>query len=113
MNDAARPRDTAPPGHLVTLSPCHLVILALALAASPAAAQQTAPPDGSFYAPKLTFQIPFVVGAGETRIREVQLYVRGKDGRWEQVGTARPGDTKFPFTATGDGWYDFTVRTID
>jgi hypothetical protein len=121
MSDAAKPPDAGSACHpirrfaapairvaflvvLVTLSPCHLVTLSYA---------QAPPADGTFYAQRPTFQIPFVIDPGETRIREVQLYVRGADGRWDQVGTARPGDTRFPFTAPRDGWYDFTIRTID
>jgi hypothetical protein len=90
-----------------------LVLLALASFAARSSAQ--APPsDGTFYAQKAVFQIPFVIDPGETRIREVQLYARGTDGRWQQLASARPGDTRFPpFTAPRDGWYDFTIRTID
>jgi hypothetical protein len=83
-----------------------LVLLALAPAQAPAA-------DASFYAPKFKFQIPFQIDPGERRIREVQLYAQKAGGRWEQVATARPGDRSFPFTAWEDGWYSFTVRTID
>src|SRR5205807_880112 len=85
---------------------------AFACSRFPAVAQ--APPvEGTFYAQKQVFRIPFQIDPGETRIREVQLYARTAGGTWDQVASARPGDTYFLFTAPRDGWYDFTVRTID
>jgi hypothetical protein len=90
-----------------------LALLALASSRAPVAAQP-APTDGTFYAQKPTFRIPFQIDPGERRISQVQLYVLGAGGRWEQVATGRPGDGFFPpYTAPRDGWYSFTVRTID
>jgi hypothetical protein len=103
------PRPPRTPPRLAAL----LALLALAASRAPVAAQ--APPtDGTFYAQKPTFRIPFQIDPGERRINQVQLYVLGAAGRWEPVATARPGDNFFPpYTAPRDGWYAFTVRTID
>ena len=87
------------------------VLLLLALA--PPVPGQAPASDGTFYASKFKFQIPFQIDPGERRIREVQLYAQKAGGRWEQVATARPTERSFPFTAWEDGWYSFTVRTID
>lgn len=95
------------------LAPAALVLLAWLGSHVPAAAQATAT-DGTFYARQHTFRIPFQIDPGESRIREVQLYVQNAAGRWDHVATARPGDAYFsPFTAPRDGWYAFTVRTLD
>jgi hypothetical protein len=90
-----------------------LAALLALLAQAPRSPAQAPAADGSFYASKLKFTIPFKIDPGEGRIREVQLYAQKAGGRWEQVATARPGDRSFPFTASEDGWYAFTVRTVD
>jgi hypothetical protein len=95
--------------HPVTPLAALLVLLALA----PSDPAQAPPAARTFYAAKAKFSIPFEIDPGEGRIREVQLYAQKAGGRWEQVATARPGDHSFPFTAWEDGWYSFTVRTID
>jgi hypothetical protein len=80
----------------------------------PACPAQATGPDGTYYARQYTFFIPFQVDPGERRVREVQLYAsENKGANWEQVATAKPGDTRFSYTARHDGTYWFTVRTLD
>jgi hypothetical protein len=92
-----------------------LVASASVLCGFPLQGQAEPPPaDGTYYSRQLAFRIPFQTDPGERRIREVQLYVSEDQGRtWQQVGTAPPTQRFFNFTARRDGWYSFTVRTID
>lgn len=70
--------------------------------------------DGVYYSRQFAFRIPFQTDVGDRRIREVQLYVAEDQGRpWQQVAKAQPGEKYFHFLARRDGWYWFTVRTID
>lgn len=91
-----------------------LLLAGLAACRFPCAAQNGPAAVRTFYAPRLTFTIPFVVDPGDRRVREVQLYSAEEQqpGNWQQAGIARPGDKGFPFTAPHDGWYVFAVRTI-
>src|SRR5262249_45579968 len=80
----------------------------------PGARSQGGPTDGIYYSPQLTFRIPFQTDPADRRIREVQLYASDDQGRsWQPVATARPNERWFTFPAKHEGWYWFTVRTID
>src|SRR5215472_10892926 len=95
------------------LVPAVLMLLPFVLLEPRCGAQPTGP-DGTYYARQYTFYIPFQVDPGERRIREVQLYAsENKGANWDQVATAKPGDTRFSYTARHDGTYWFTVRTLD
>jgi hypothetical protein len=90
-----------------------LLLAVLAACRFPCAAQ-TGSAVRTFYAPRFTFVIPFVMDPGDHRVREVQLYATEEQqpGNWQQAGVAHPGDRGFNFTATHDGWYLFAVRSV-
>ena len=70
--------------------------------------------DGVYYSKQLNFRIPFQTDPNDTRIREVQLYASEDQGRsWHLIASAKPGERYFSVTARKDGWYWFTVRTVD
>jgi hypothetical protein len=108
-----------PPSRLSVAATLLLVWFPLAGASGlwglPSPAHADPPPgDRTYYSKQLGFLIPFETDPGERRIREVQLYVSEDQGRtWQQASTASPNQRKFSFTARRDGWYAFTVRTID
>jgi hypothetical protein len=86
-------------------------VLALILAAATSRAESL---DGTYYARQYAFRIPFQTDTNDRRVREVQLYVAEDPARtWQQVAKAQPGEKYFSFQAKRDGWYWFTVRTID
>jgi hypothetical protein len=61
-----------------------------------------------------TFRIPFQIDPGDRRVVQVILHVSEDLGKtYQQVTTASPGDKGFTFTARHDGWYYFTVQTMD
>jgi hypothetical protein len=83
----------------------------LALRAAPALAQAPAA-ENVHYSQKRDFYIPFQ--ADDRRIKAVQLYVSLDRGRtWQPVATAAPTAGKFQFRADRDGWFAFSVRTVD
>jgi hypothetical protein len=87
-----------------------LVLLALLAGRLPARADE----EGVYYSNKLTFRIPFQVDPGDKRVSQVMLHVSEDLGRtYQQVAIANPGDKGFTFTARHDGWYHFTVQTMD
>jgi hypothetical protein len=87
---------------------------ALLFALAPAAAQQ---PGGerTFYSRYREFRIPFDVDPAERRIQSVRLHASDNQGlSWQAVATAQPGGEKgFNYRAEHDGWYWFTVQTVD
>src|SRR5262245_2310616 len=86
-----------------------LIVVLLAATVCPAESL-----DGVYYSRQYTFRIPFQTDANDKRIREVQLFVAEDQNRpWQQVAKAQPGEKYFHFQARRDGWYWFTVRTID
>jgi hypothetical protein len=91
------------------------VLLAVLLILSPCHAQgPEANRVPTFYSRDRGFQIPFQTEASATRIRKVQMYVSEDQGRtWQQAAEAQPGEHRFNFQSRHDGWYWFTVRTID
>lgn len=61
-----------------------------------------------------TFRIPFNVGAGAEKIRQVQLYVSIDNGQtWQPAANAPPEQKHFRFAAERDGLYWFAVQTLD
>jgi hypothetical protein len=80
---------------------------------SPARAQEASAPRIE-YARDRKFRIPFTVDPANRVVRYLNLFVydSGKN-RWMPAGTARPEDRQFIYDAGGDGWYWFTVQTVD
>lgn len=68
----------------------------------------------TIYTRQPVFRIPFQAEPGERRLKQVQLYVSTDQGRsWHPYANVRPEEGSFIFTATRDGHYWFTVRTVD
>src|SRR5262249_9520316 len=67
-----------------------------------------------YYSRSRTFQIPFKARAGERALRDVRLYaIEGQGQKWEPAANALPTDTSFKYSAPRDGWFWFTVLTVD
>jgi hypothetical protein len=93
------------------LAGCALCLSWFIVPPSPALAQAPAA-ESIHYSQKRDFFIPFQ--ADDRRIREVQLYVLvDKSRSWQPVATAAPSAAKFQFHADRDGWFAFSVRTVD
>jgi hypothetical protein len=70
----------------------------------------------TFFSRHREFKIPFSIDPGERRISTVRLYVSSNQGQvWQTVANAQPGgnDRSFTFKAERDGWYWFSVQTVD
>lgn len=75
-------------------------------------AQETA--GGVIFAKSRQFRIPFHAGAGEGRLKQLQLYVSTDQGRtWLASATAPPDQKFFRYTADRDGYFWFAVQTQD
>jgi hypothetical protein len=61
------------------------------------------------------FEIPIKIAPGQQdKIRSLELHCSRNGGKtWELVGTARPDQTAFPYTAPADGTYWFSVLIVD
>jgi hypothetical protein len=60
------------------------------------------------------FRIPFKVGPGAERLRELRLFVSTDRGlTWNQIDTALPSATEFRFRTERDGVFWFSVQTVD
>jgi hypothetical protein len=69
---------------------------------------------GIFYSPDRLFLIPFSIDPGDRRIRQVLLHVSEDYGRtYQYVASVLPTEKQFRFSARADGWYWFTVQTVD
>lgn len=83
-------------------------------AASVSAAAMTASP---VFTSKTQFRIPYHYDQAEIKrlgAREIRLYVSTDRGvTWKHLQSVSPATRKFPFTATRDGEYWFSVRTLD
>jgi hypothetical protein len=97
-----------------------VLLLTISLLRAGPAVAQAPPADNIHYSQKRDFYIPFQ--ADDRRIREVQLYVSEGSGRpWQPAATAPPGPpptatspgSRFQFHANRDGWFFFSVRTVD
>jgi hypothetical protein len=76
---------------------------------------QSPPSPRIFYTREREFRIPFETDPNERRISSVRLHASDNMGQsWQHVATAQPGgQAAFNFTAERDGWYWFTVQTVD
>lgn len=84
--------------------------LVLPLQAQPHASAPT------FYSRQREFRIPFTIDPSERRISMVRLHVSDNQGQsWQVVASTQPGASErfFTFKAERDGWYWFSVQTID
>jgi hypothetical protein len=67
-----------------------------------------------YYSRERLFLIPFTVDPGDRRIRQVLLNVSEDYGKtYQYVASVLPTEKNFRFSARGDGWYWFTVQTVD
>jgi hypothetical protein len=105
--------------HTAPVRPHQALILAWTLAVwlvpalSPIHAQGTAS-DGVYYTRQPGFLIPFQTESADRRIQHVLLHVSEDLGKtYQNVATAGPQDRAFRFQARRDGWYWFTVQTVD
>jgi hypothetical protein len=77
-----------------------------------ATGQEAAP--GVIYSKHRHFQIPFTIGPGQERLRQLQLYVSTDQGKtWQPNATASPDQRAFRFSTDRDGQYWFAVQTFD
>lgn len=75
-------------------------------------AQETG--TGILYSKYRSFRIPFNAGSGRQRLKQLQLYVSADQGRtWQPNATASPDQEHFVFLTDRDGYYWFTVQTLD
>jgi hypothetical protein len=95
----------------------HLVLLLLVLLSSwlllrPVRAQEAA--GDVIYSRFHHFRIPFQAGAGEQRLRQLQLFFSTDQGRtWKPDAIAPPEQHYFRFLSERDGLYWFAVQTLD
>jgi len=95
----------------------HLLILLLVLCASwlllhPATAQESA--SDVIYSRFHHFRIPFQAGAGDQRLKQLQLFYSTDQGRtWQPDAIAPPQQRHFRFQSEKDGLYWFAVQTMD
>lgn len=60
------------------------------------------------------FYIPFKAGAAEQRLKQLQLFVSTDQGAtWQPSATAPPEQGKFRFITDRDGFFWFTVQSLD
>src|SRR5947209_3183747 len=70
--------------------------------------------DGIFYTRERSFQIPFHLDPGETRVQTVILHASTDTGKsYNNVATASPTERFLRYDSRGDGWYWFVVQTQD
>ncbi|WP_339732522.1 hypothetical protein [uncultured Gimesia sp.] len=79
--------------------------------------QAAAVPSAPVYTSKTQFRIPYHYDQAEIDrlgAREIRLYVSTDRGvTWNHLKSVSPSTRKFPFEATQDGEYWFSVRTLD
>lgn len=60
------------------------------------------------------FRIPFQAGPGESRLKQLQLFVSSDQGRtWQASALAPPEQRHFRFVCERDGYFWFAVQTQD
>jgi len=60
------------------------------------------------------FQIPFQLGPNDQRLKQVQLFVSTDQGKtWQPAATSPPDQKKFRFITDRDGYFWFTVQSLD
>lgn len=83
----------------------------------PNLSQAAAVPSAPVYTSKTQFRIPYHYDQAEIDrlgAREIRLYVSTDRGvTWNHMKSVAPTTRKFPFEATQDGEYWFSVRTLD
>jgi len=90
---------------LVLMVPAWLVL-------TTAPAQETS--GGIIFSHHRQFRIPFNTGTGAGRLKLLQLYVSADQGRsWQPSATAPPDQGHFRYTSERDGFFWFTVQTLD
>ncbi len=75
-----------------------------------------APPTGDriFYINQKSFLIPATPEPGAVGIQRVLLHVSNDLGKtYKNIASSTTPDEKFKFTAPADGWYWFSVQTMD
>jgi hypothetical protein len=71
-------------------------------------------PGSIIYSRYRHFKIPFQPGAGEQRLKQLQLYVSTDQGRsWQPAANAPPEQRHFRFMTDRDGFFWFSVQTQD
>jgi hypothetical protein len=89
-----------------------LVLLGL-LSGDASVAAQEGREEGVYFSRRRVFLIPFNPD-GDRRIREVRLHVSRNEGStYERVASASANERQFRFEASEDGWYWFSVQTVD
>jgi hypothetical protein len=69
---------------------------------------------GIIYSRYRHFKIPFQAGAGVQRLKQLQLYVSTDQGRtWQPAANAPPEQREFRFMTDRDGFFWFSVQTLD
>ncbi len=94
------------------LSVLLVVLASAALFLSAALAQETS--GGIIFTPSRKFRIPFNPGSGVGRLKQLQLFVSADQGHtWQPSATSPPEQGSFKFVAERDGFFWFTVQTMD
>lgn len=89
-----------------------VLMLAAWLAAAMSPAQESS--GGIIFSRHRQFRIPFNTGTGAGRLKQLQLFVSSDQGRtWQPSATAPPEQGHFRFLSERDGYYWFTVQTLD
>jgi hypothetical protein len=92
---------------------CSLVLSVLGLLALAPPARAQAGPDPLFSKYR-QFEIPFQVGPGKDRLKEVRLWVSADQGKsWQYAAAAGPEQGKFNYISGNDGLLWFAVQTLD
>jgi hypothetical protein len=91
-----------------------LILLACALLFAAPVGVSAQPADNirTYHVPARSFNIPFTPTENDPRI-EVLLHVSQDRQTYKYVGSARPNERRFFFTAPADGCYYFIVQTKD
>lgn len=89
-----------------------LLTCGLFLAAPVALFAQSGESIRTYYVPSRSFYIPFRPTENDPRI-DVLLHVSRDGQRYNYVGSAKPQEQRFSFSAQNDGWYYFIVQTRD
>lgn len=98
---------------------CRILVAALLLyLAVPAPGQMPAAPEAgsrpTLHTHLSAFGIPFRINADMAKVIEVQLYVsRDRGASWQFYARQATNRPEFPFQASGEGEYWFSLKTLD
>lgn len=96
---------------------CSLVLSILgllALGAPDRPAQAQTPGSELVYSKLRQFVIPFTIGPGKDRLKELRLFVSTDQGKsWQYAAAAGPEQGRFQYISDRDGQLWFVVQTID